>query len=71
MIVNHIKPSSPMGTIYKSDSTGTRFTKSLENASKLDGGAEFHHVLGLDGIYIANIYSAEQSLIYTKQIIEQ
>ena len=59
MIVNHLKSSSVMGTIYISDSTGTRYTKSLENAVRIDSGAEFHRVLGLEGIYLANVYSDE------------
>lgn len=67
MIVNHLKPSSPMGVIYISDSTGTRYSRSLENAVRLEqGGSEFYRVLGLEGIYLANVYSDEQAKIYEK-----
>lgn len=57
MLVNHLKASSLMGVIYISDSTGTRYSRSLENVVKVDNTAEFHRVLGLEGIYLANVYS--------------
>lgn len=44
MIVNHLKPSSPLGVIYISDSTGTRYSRSLENVARLENGAEFYRV---------------------------
>ena len=59
MIVNHFKPSSPVGVIYISDSTGTRYSRSLEYAVRLDKNAEFHRVLGLEGIYLSNVYATE------------
>lgn len=61
-----------MGVIYISDSTGTRYSRSLENAVKLEqGGSEFHRVLGLDGIYLVNVFADEQAKIYENQIEEQ
>lgn len=36
MIVNHIKSSSLLGVIYMSDSTGTRYIRSLENAVRME-----------------------------------
>jgi hypothetical protein len=68
--INHLKPSSPMGTTYISDSTGSRyltisntlirFTLSLENNVRTEEGqCDFEKVLGLEGIYIANVYSQE------------
>ena len=59
LVVSHIKPQAPIGVIYISDSTGTRYTKSLSNVVRHDTGAEFHRVQGLEGIYIANVYSPE------------
>lgn len=44
MIVNHLKPSSLLGVIYISDSTGTRYSRSLENAVRYDTGSEFYRV---------------------------
>ena len=64
MVVNHLKPSSLIGVIYISDSTGTRYMRSLDNAVRLEQGAEFYRVQGLEGIYLANIYAEEQSKIY-------
>ena len=66
MIVNHFKPSSPMGVIYISDSTGTRYSRSLEYAVRMENNAEFHRVLGLEGIYLVNVYATEQASIWTK-----
>jgi hypothetical protein len=42
LVVSHIKPQAPIGVIYISDSTGTRYTKSLGNVVKHETGAEFH-----------------------------
>lgn len=44
MVVNHLKPSSPIGVIYISDSTGTRYSRSLENVARLENSAEFYRV---------------------------
>lgn len=66
MIVNHFKPSSPMGVIYISDSTGTRYTRSLEYSVRMENNAEFYRVLGLEGIYLANVYATEQAKIWEK-----
>ncbi|CAK75654.1 unnamed protein product (macronuclear) [Paramecium tetraurelia] len=70
MVVNHLKPSSPLGVIYISDSTGTRYSRSLENVSRLENSAEFYRVQGLEGIYLANVYAEDQAKIYTNQVFE-
>ncbi len=59
MVVNHLKPSSPLGVIYISDSTGTRYSRSLENVARLENSAEFYRVQGLEGIYLANVYAED------------
>lgn len=48
-----------MGVIYISDSTGTRYTRSLEYSVRMENNAEFYRVLGLEGIYLANVYATE------------
>ena len=58
--INHLKPNSIMGTTYVSDSTGTRFKISLNHTVRTEEGqCDFERVQGLDGIYIANVYSQE------------
>ncbi|CAK66018.1 unnamed protein product (macronuclear) [Paramecium tetraurelia] len=64
MVVNHLKPSSPLGVIYISDSTGTR------NVARLENSAEFYRVQGLEGIYLANVYAEDQAKIYSHQVLE-
>ncbi|CAD8063565.1 unnamed protein product [Paramecium sonneborni] len=70
MVVNHLKPSSPLGVIYISDSTGTRYSRSLENVARLENSAEFYRVQGLEGIYLANVYAEDQAKIYSNQVLE-
>ncbi len=64
--INHLKGSSPLGTIYESDSTGTRFAKSLINNVRdpSDGQCDFEKVQGLDGIFISNVYDSDKSQRY-------
>jgi hypothetical protein len=37
----------------------------------MDNKAEFHKVLGLEGIYLANVYATEQVEIWEKQVFQQ
>jgi Sortilin, neurotensin receptor 3, len=49
-----------MGSIYISDSTGTRFSLSLDhNVRTEEGQCDFEKILGLEGIYLANVYHKE------------
>lgn len=59
MLVNHLKPSSPLAVMYKSDSTGTNYHRALENIARIEGGAELHRVLGIDGVFLANVFANE------------
>jgi hypothetical protein len=59
MVVNHVKPGAPVGTIYISDSTGSRYTKSLNHVFIASTATEFSKILGLEGIYVANIVASE------------
>lgn len=59
--VNHFGETSIHGNIYISDSTGQRFSSSLlHNVRSLDGQCDFTKVLGLEGIYIANVYDEKK-----------
>ena len=53
------------GNIYVSDSTGIRYTNSLQgNIKSIHGQCDFEKVHGVEGVYLANIYdkSALKSL---------
>ena len=64
--INHYKPNAPLGNIYMSDSTGTRFALSLKDNVRdpSDGQCDFEKVVGMDGIYISNVYEGKRSERY-------
>lgn len=69
--VNHLRPNSQLGTVYISDSTGSRFAISLEdNVRTEDGQCDFERVRGLEGIYIANVYDPEQAALYKEDAVD-
>ncbi|CAD8059049.1 unnamed protein product [Paramecium primaurelia] len=69
--INHLKPSSIMGTTYISDSTASRYRISLNYTVRTEEGqCDFERVLGLEGIYIANVYASEQAELYQSEIDE-
>ncbi|KRX00018.1 hypothetical protein PPERSA_05520 [Pseudocohnilembus persalinus] len=59
--VNDQKSKSSYGTVYKSDSSGGKFVKALDNNVKNmgNGQCDFTNIEGVHGIYISNIYSQE------------
>ena len=66
--VDHEGPNSKFGTLYISDSTGMRFTKSLSNHVRAPSDeSDFVKVDGLNGIYIANVYSEEAVKLARKE----
>ena len=59
--INHEGSKSTYGTIYISDSTGTRYSLSLNaNVRNYDGQCDFEKVQGIEGIYLSNVYDKEQ-----------
>lgn len=45
----------PWGTVYHSDSTGTRYSVTLPYNRRSGPTCDFHKIKGIDGVYIANI----------------
>ncbi|KAL4482775.1 hypothetical protein ABPG72_022335 [Tetrahymena utriculariae] len=69
--INHLGANSPMGNIYQSDSTGTRFSLSLEdNVRGRDGQCDFESVNGVEGIFISNIFAPSKKLKGIKQMLQ-
>lgn len=56
--VSHSEMNQRLTNIYVSDQLGFRFTLSLlNNVRSLDSGnCDFEKILGLEGVYIANVY---------------
>ncbi|KAL4497318.1 hypothetical protein ABPG72_011253 [Tetrahymena utriculariae] len=70
--VNHLGTTSPMGTLYISDSQGARFSLSLQgHLRSKNGDTDFERLHGIYGIYIANVYEQKRreefENIYAKQ----
>jgi len=58
--INHDGENSRYGNIYKSDSSGLRYTTALRgNVRSEDGQCDFQRVQGIEGIYLANVYDQE------------
>lgn len=63
--INHQDEDAKFGNIYISDSTGARYSFSLENNVRdLEGQCDFVKVEALEGIYIANSYDYEKIQAY-------
>ena len=55
--INHEGERSKYGSIYVSDSTGQRFALSVRNnVRNANGQCDFEKVVGLEGIFMANVY---------------
>ncbi len=60
--------SSPFGSLYVSDSTGVRYTLSLKRClSAPTHGADFARVMGLEGIYVANVLDSRAAKEFARQ----
>eukprot|EP00331_Platyophrya_macrostoma_P012271 CAMPEP_0176421916 /NCGR_PEP_ID=MMETSP0127-20121128/9447_1 /TAXON_ID=938130 /ORGANISM="Platyophrya macrostoma, Strain WH" /LENGTH=888 /DNA_ID=CAMNT_0017802715 /DNA_START=25 /DNA_END=2691 /DNA_ORIENTATION=+ len=58
--INHENVRSKYGNIYISDSTGLRYSLSLRNNVRTeDDLSDFESVMGLEGIFLANIYDSK------------
>jgi len=56
-----LKDTSPMGTLFVSNSNGTYFVESLKDTNRNDFGyVDYERVYGVEGIGIANIVSNAQ-----------
>ena len=70
--INHEGEKGKFGNIYVSDSTGIRFSLSLQgNVRNLDGQCDFERVQALDGIYLANIYDKDAIKRYKNNQVEE
>ncbi|EGR30448.1 hypothetical protein IMG5_131920 [Ichthyophthirius multifiliis] len=64
--------NSPLGIIYQSDSTGRRFSLSLQdNVRSTDGQCDFEKLFSVDGIYIANIYQGKKIEELKKSLLQK
>ncbi|EGR32320.1 hypothetical protein IMG5_088080 [Ichthyophthirius multifiliis] len=70
--LNQYGSKSPLGEIYQSDSTGRRYSLSLQNNMRSqDGQCDFEKLYGVDGIYIANVYDGKKVEQYKKDLQQQ
>lgn len=58
--INHFGDNSSYGHVYISDATGVRYSMSLPyNVRSTENQCDFEKVLGLDGIFIANVFDPD------------
>lgn len=69
--VTHSIDEIPTGHLYVSDSTGAKFELSAKNNIRTPQGyCDFNKAQGMEGVYIANVYT-ENSLARAKAAIQQ